>query len=279
MPELPEAETIARDLDRALAGARVAKAELVFKPSLEGPLPLSRLNGKAFRSAFRRGKHVAMSFEGDLTLVASLRMTGQFVFARAPGASPDRGWPKHARAAFRLDGFTGPEGEDALAFLDVRKFGRLRLLQATSPETLLPPSLNGPEITDLDGETLFKALAASKAPVKSVLMDQKVMAGLGNIYATEILFAARVSPFRPAASITRPESDIILEAAGTILAEAVSLRGSTVSNYRAPLGPGRYQERHLAYGKAGKPCPRCGMPLERAVTAGRATVYCPHCQK
>ncbi|MDR1038371.1 MAG: hypothetical protein LBT40_17915 [Deltaproteobacteria bacterium] len=286
MPELPEAQTIAQDLDGSLRGSSVARTELLFRPSLAGTMPLSELHGRAFTGAARRGKCVILRF-GDLSLLASLRMTGQFVFGRSPGSGEGgpaggkgkRSWPPHVRAALVLDGFEGPEGEDSLMFRDIRKFGRLHVCRPADEEALLPASARGRDVTELSPEEFHSRLASSGAPLKVALMDQGVMAGLGNIYATEILFEAGVSPFRPAASLSRHESDIILEAARSILDQAVRMRGSTVSNYQAPLGPGSYQELHKAYGKAGKPCPRCGTTLEKVRAAGRTTVFCPLCQK
>jgi formamidopyrimidine-DNA glycosylase len=178
-----------------------------------------------------------------------------------------------------MEGFRGPAGEDALLYRDIRKFGRLHVAPNADVPSLLPPAASGGDVLELSAEEFHRRIAASKAPLKAVLMDQGTVAGLGNIYATEILFEAGISPFRPAASISRPESDIIREAARSVLAEAIRLRGSTVENYRAPLGPGAYQGRHRAYGKGGGPCPRCGRPLERRAIAGRSTVFCPRCQK
>ncbi|MDR1080022.1 MAG: hypothetical protein LBQ79_03435 [Deltaproteobacteria bacterium] len=283
MPELPEAQTIAADLDSALKGSSVRTTELLFGPALAGPRPLSDLHGKRFEGAHRRGKCVILRF-GDLSLLASLRMTGQFLFGSSPapeegGSAGGGAWPRHVRAAIVLDGFSGPGGEDSLMFRDIRKFGRLHVCRPEDEDALLPSAARGRDVTELSRREFHARLAASGAPVKAAMMDQGVMAGLGNIYATEILFEAGISPFRPAASIARPESDIILKAAKGILEEAIRMRGSTVSNYQAPLGPGRYQERHRAYGRGGLPCPRCGTPLEKARTAGRTTVFCPACQK
>ncbi|MDR2612121.1 MAG: hypothetical protein LBG06_04540 [Deltaproteobacteria bacterium] len=310
MPELPEAETIAADL-RILAGATITAAVTLHPPTAAGPLPLSALEGERIASTYRRGKCVVIGLEGGLALLASLRMTGQFLFGRgeagtppageaagrpaagkpagpgagSPGARPAagppdaRGWPPHVRAAFLLDGPRGPAGEDALLYRDIRTFGRLYVAPAAELDRLHPAGAAAADALSLSEDDFHRRLSSSRAPVKTVMMDQSVMGGIGNIYATEILFAAGISPGRTASGISRPESDRIRRAAREILAEAIARRGSTVENYRAPLGPGTYQELHRAYGRAGLPCPRCGRPLQRAVIAGRGTVWCPGCQK
>jgi formamidopyrimidine-DNA glycosylase len=301
VPELPEAETIARDLDRSLKGAKVAAAAVTFAGAEAGPVPLSALAGRTVTGASRRGKCVLVRFSGELTLIASLRMTGQFLFGHAPGgdpagegaggkgveaaggkgveAAPDRGFPTHVRAVFPLAGFRGPGGEDALLYRDIRKFGRLFLAPDAQAEAYLPTGAGGHDPFTIPPEELHRRLSATRSPIKNVLMNQTVVCGLGNIYATEILFEAGISPSRPAAGVTRPESDIILKAARSILTDAISHRGSTVENYTAPLGPGGYQALLKVYGRAKQPCPRCGAPLDRAFMSGRTTVYCPVCQK
>jgi formamidopyrimidine-DNA glycosylase len=333
VPELPEAETIARDLSLLLAGRVVKGVEVLFPKIVGAPsLPPEAAENRRILGASRVGKMVLIELEGGLGVLASLRMTGQFVVLDGDGKGKGA-LPSSARAVLRLGppprgAARGKAGEDLrggtkgaasealrgaakgaaskalrgaakgkpreaargaaggsqagpalLVYCDTRKFGRLSFLDAKGLAQKLKKLNHGPDALTAKAEDFHRLASSRRAPAKALLMDQSVIAGLGNIYATEALFAAGVSPLRPGVSLTASDSARLLREAKKILRGAIKLRGSTIQSYSAPLGPGRYQERHRAYGKAGGRCPVCGAAFRRAAVGGRGTVWCPVCQK
>lgn len=270
MPELPEVENVARILRPEVVGRRVVEARVLWPRSVARPSPeafCQGLAGREFTSVGRRGKVLTLGLAGGWWLLVHLRMSGRLLLARP--AEPAQ---VHLRVALGLD-----DGRQ-LRFVDPRKFGRLWLVQ--DPAEVLG-SL-GPE--PLDAAFVPEALqmrlrSRRRARIKSLLLDQRFLAGVGNIYADEALFLAGVHPCRPAGSLTGEEVERLHRALREVLAAAISDGGTTLSAYRRPDGsPGEHQELLQVFRRAGEPCPQCGTPVVRAVVGGRGTYFCPRCQ-
>lgn len=272
MPELPEVETIARGLGPRLQGRVVASVELLYRPLLRhgSRQALAALRGRAVLGVRRRGKMLLIELDGGRTLVFHLKMTGQFLF-ESPAAPRD----KHTRLILRF-----ADGRDELRFHDVRKFGFLLCLNG-DPACACPELASlGPEPLEVPLSEFAALLARRKARIKAMLLDQTALAGIGNIYADEMLFDARIHPRTPASSLSRPAVGRLHVSMRKILAEAIADGGSTLQDFRDAEGhEGNYQESHLVYGRAGEPCSVCGAPIRRAVVAGRSTHFCPKCQR
>ncbi|MFZ1473384.1 MAG: bifunctional DNA-formamidopyrimidine glycosylase/DNA-(apurinic or apyrimidinic site) lyase [Anaerolineae bacterium] len=270
MPELPEVETIARELRRDLVGRRIVDVEVRWErtialPSAAEVKPL--LVGRQIMGTDRRGKYLLFPLSGGQTLVIHLRMTGQ-LHVVGPEATPD----KHTHLVLTLD------SGRRLFFRDMRKFGRVYVVAdvATILRQLGPEPLN----PDLTPQQLAARLAGRKAPIKSLLLDQRVVAGIGNIYADEILFAASIDPRRPGGDLQMNEIARIHTVTRRVLAQAIFDHGSSLQNYQRPGGAkGQNQERHQVFRRTGKPCARCGTAIVRVVIGQRATHFCPQCQR
>lgn len=279
MPELPEVETIRRTLAPRLTG-RVVREVQVATPAVWRRGDPAALPGCRVLGVGRRGKHLLIPLErpdaggagggAGLVLHVHLGMTGRLLFVPRGGPLPE--CHLHARLAF--DG-----GE--LCYQDTRRFGYLEVLP---PEALEgDPGLRlGPEPLDppVTARRLREVLAGRRAPVKAVLLDQRVLAGVGNIYADEALHRAGVNPLRPAGELGEGEVAAVAEALREVLEEAIAARGTTFSDYRDGEGrPGGFGPRLRVYGREGEPCPRCGHPVTRGRLGGRSTYFCPCCQK
>ncbi len=271
MPELPEVETVRRTLAPALVDRRIARATLHRPDFCERPdhrpcTPRDLLEGLTVRSLERRGKQLAiLSREGPL-LVAHLGMTGQLRIA-GPGHRQD-----HIHAEWTLG------GGGRLTFRDARRFGGLWALPA---ETDLRArwSLLGPDGLDVTAADLRARAGESRRAIKAALLDQATVAGVGNIYADEALFLARIHPMRPARSLRDPEWRNLAAAIQRTLNAAIGAGGSTLRDYVNALGvPGRAQADHAVYARRGEECLACRGRLRGARVGGRATVYCPRCQ-
>ena len=270
MPELPEVENVVTTLAPGLLGATIERAVVLCAVSVGRPSPdefASRIAGRQVLGLSRRGKYILVALGGGLHLVAHLRMTGALLLS--PDEAPQ---PRFARVALVLvDG-------RVLWFADLRKFGRLWLVG--DPSEVLPDL--GPEPFDpaLDAASLHGRLQHCRRPVKSLLLDQAFVAGLGNIYADEALFVAGIHPCRPASALSQREATSLLEAIRRVLADGIANRGTTIANYVDANGrPGENQEQLLVYGRAGQECPRCGGKIGRLRLAGRNAAFCPRCQR
>lgn len=272
MPELPEVETIAADLRGQLVGRRFVAAHVLWPRTLAAPDPDSlnaRLAARAVVDIGRRGKYLLIHLDAGETLIIHLRMTGRL--AVMSEGSPETHEP-HVRARFDL-----ADGQ-RLVFTDARKFGRIWLVRDVTEVV----GKLGPEPLDwsFGPEQLGERLRVRRVAVKALLLDQTVIAGVGNIYADEALFLAGIHPLRPGASLTEDE---IVRLHGTIrqvLAESIGERGTLLRDYRTPYGPdGAYRSHLRVYGQPGRPCPRCGAPIERIRVTQRSTHFCPHCQR
>jgi formamidopyrimidine-DNA glycosylase len=271
MPELPEVETFATDLRPQLVGRRITAAHILWSRTLAEPdVPelTARLAGQKIDRVGRRGKFLVLALESGDSLLVHLRMTGRLQIV--PDESPELAGP-HVRAWFELD-----DGR-VLNFTDPRKFGRIWL---TEDLTRVVGKL-GPEplAWDFSAEILAERLGRRRGAIKALLLNQEIVAGLGNIYADEALFLAGIHPLRSGASLTSGEIERLHAAIRQVLGEAIGERGTTLRDYRPPYGQiGAYQNELRVYQKTGQPCPRCGTPIQRIRVTQRSTHYCPHCQ-
>ena len=272
MPELPEVETIVRTLEPGIRGRVVAGVELLFRPLLRraGPEALDSLAGRRVIGAHRRGKMAVIELEGGLALVFHLKMTGRLVLAY--GGEPV---DKHTRLVLRFG-----DGRNELRFVDVRKFGFLACVDGAAADSCPEIAALGPEPLEIPLADFARAVEGRKGRIKSLLLDQRFIAGIGNIYADEILFDARIHPLTPASSLSRDAVTRLWTSMRRILARAVKAKGSTLRDYVDAEGrAGSYQRLHRVYDREGEPCPRCGTPIKRIVVGGRGTSFCPFCQR
>ena len=273
MPELPEVETIRRRLAPLLEGRRFERVDIT-DPRLtrpHDPFETAReLEGERVTGVDRRGKYLIVRFESGRALLVHLRMTGSLRHA-SKGTLPD---DPHRRAVVKLD-----DGSD-VAYRDVRRFGTWLLLEPPEVDGYLESRV-GPEplAASYRARHLADRLAGRRAPIKAALLDQRTVAGVGNIYADEALWRARVHPLTPAAELTSDEVKAVHGAVRAVLQAGIRRQGSTLRDYQLPDGTsGTAQDRFKVYGRAGSPCDRCGTPIDKIRVAGRGTWYCPSCQ-
>jgi len=287
MPELPEVETMCRGLAGAVGGRitaatfpRTRVRPLAIKPS---PKTLSRrIGGRTIAAVRRRGKRVVLELAGaagqpePLWLAIEPRMTGLMLVAEPP--SPD-----HVRLVLELDhGRRAGDRPHRVLFWDRRGLGTITLLDRSGLEAACGPAKLGPDGLEVSGVELAARLGRSRRAVKPALLDQRAVAGIGNIYAAEILFRVGIDPRSPCRRLTAPEWERIASATRSVLAEAVRFEGSSIGDetYRtADNRAGRFQLRHRVYGRADEPCATCGAPIVRFVQAQRSTFFCACCQR
>lgn len=298
MPELPEVETIARDLSGHLAGRRIEAVEVLAEKTV-WPAPAvfkAGLVGRKIAKVGRRGKLIIISLSPARAgapdyLLIHLKMTGQLIYsdrrtriagghsltkaatgdAAVGGTLPNR----HTRAVLTLS------GGGRLFFNDLRRFGYLKLTSGSELEKILARSYGPEPLTPEFSLAAFAAVLKGKTTkIKALLLDQTMIAGLGNIYVDESLYAARLKPQRSAGSLRPAEVKALWQAINRIIRQAVKYRGTTFSDYRDSSGrAGNFSRFLKVYGRAGENCPRCGRPIQKVKVAGRGTHYCPHCQK
>jgi len=284
MPELPEVETIARQL-RGLVVGRKVKRFRSYWHRLTEPEPATlfarRLGGRRITGVRRRGKFVVLDLEGGEALIVSLRMTGQLLFRQGNGAAHPH---RRAHIAF-ADG-------TALEFADTRKFGRMAIVEAGALEGMVGRRRRAGEplhrhlgVEPLSRRFTVRWLADAlklrgRAAIKPLLLDQTLIAGIGNIYAIEALWRARIHPLRKAGSLRADEVARLHEALRWVLRQGIRLGGASRRDYRDARGEeGRFQNEFQVYDQAGEPCPRCGAEVVRTVVGGRGTFHCPRCQR
>ncbi len=272
MPELPEVETVRRRLAPVLEGRRFVEVE-ISDPRLTRPHDpdetARELVGERVVEVDRRGKYLIVRFESGRALLIHLRMTG----AVLTGAAAEH--EAHRRAVVKLD-----DGSD-VAYRDVRRFGTWLLLEPADVEPYIAARV-GREPLDAAyrASHLAAQLKSRRAPIKAALLDQRTVAGVGNIYADEALWRAQVHPLTPANELGAAEVKAVHKGVRQALAAGVRRQGSTLRDYRLPDGTsGTAQDRFKAYGRAGQPCERCGTPIDKIRVAGRGTWYCPSCQR
>jgi formamidopyrimidine-DNA glycosylase len=273
MPELPEVETVVRELRPLLTSRRITSVRRVTRKKLRKPWSSTwdnLLKGRRIDRLERRGKWIVVLLDNDHPLVFHLGMTGKLTVE--PSEEPRE---PHVHLVFGLD-----EGEKELRFLDIRRFGSVTLYSSEEELNQFFVSAGlGPEPFDLDADYWRDCLGGTTRALKALLLDQQVVAGVGNIYADEALFEARLHPARRGRDLDARGAQRLRRAIAKILERAIKLRGSSIRNYVGALGRrGDYQKEHRVYGHAGKPCPRCQTPIARIRLAGRSTHFCPNCQ-
>ena len=271
MPELPEVETVARELGESLPGRTITGVTVRWPRTIACPPPdefRQAIAGRRVTSVGRRGKYVVLGLDRGYLLI-HLKMSGR-LYVTPAGQAADR----HEHTIFDLD-----DGQQ-LRFQDVRKFGRVYLVDDVEQVT----GNLGPEplADDFTLVTFRRRLERRSGRLKSLLLNQFFLAGLGNIYADEALFQAGLHPLRPAGSLTPAEQERLYNAIRGVLRQAVANRGTTLGDggYVDARGEaGQHQEQIMVYGRTGKSCLRCGTPIERLVVGGRSSHFCPRCQK
>ena len=283
MPELPEVETVVRGLREVLPGRRVMQVRLSGKTDfIDDPAAIERdLPGKCITAVRRFGKYILLDLSpgangsaapdnqsgaAPQSLLVHLGMTGRLrVLAAAQPVDP------HTHVFFVLD-----DGRE-LRYTDIRRFGRMGIVTTDHRESELGKL--GVDPLEATAKEFGDALHTRRAPIKSALLNQSALRGIGNIYADESLWRAKIHPLRLASGLSEKELRALYRAAQHVLQEAIRLKGSSVSNYVDAEGrPGKMQQRHRAYQRQGEKCARCGSLIRRIVVAGRSTHFCPHCQ-
>jgi formamidopyrimidine-DNA glycosylase len=276
MPELPEVETVRRRLEPVLLGRRFDRVE-IFDSRLTRPFDptevAAELNAENVAALERRGKYLIVRFESGRALLIHLRMTGTLLHVVGGAVLPEN--DPHLRAVVRLD-----DGSDVV-YRDVRRFGTWLLAEPGEAEPYLRTRLGRePLAPAFTSKRLGEALDGRRAPVKAAILDQRRLAGVGNIYADEALWRARIHPQRPAGELGEGELRALHRGIRAALNAGIERQGATLSTYRTPDGePGGMQHEFKVYGREGEPCERCGQPIEKIRAAGRGTWYCPSCQR
>ena len=274
MPELPEVETVRLRLAPAVVGRRLERVEIrdsrLTRP--DDPLVVAaELLGERVAALERRGKYLVFRFESGRGLLVHLRMTGGFRLAAGNGLPDD----PYVRAVVTLD-----DGSD-VAYRDVRRFGTWQLLEPYEVEPFLSARLGEEPLgRRFTARALGERLAGRRAPIKAALLDQRTIAGMGNIYVDEALWRARIHPLRPARGLDHEDVKRLHRAVRRALEAGLARQGATIRNYATPDGEaGGIQHEFNVYGRAGEPCSRCGTPIEKTRAGGRGTWYCPSCQR
>ncbi|HEV2363089.1 MAG TPA: bifunctional DNA-formamidopyrimidine glycosylase/DNA-(apurinic or apyrimidinic site) lyase [Caulobacteraceae bacterium] len=277
MPELPEVEVVRRGLERALTGARFRSVR-TRRADLRFPFPdrfAERVTGARAEAPERRGKHIIVPLDTGWAIIIHLGMTGRFLVGKA--SADEGGEGKHAHVVFDTD------RGDRITFFDARRFGSMDLVERGDLQihARLKDLGADPLAAGFGAGSLAAALAGRKRPIKAALLDQRLIAGLGNIYVCEALHRARISPLRPSARISRARIQRLVEAIRSVLDEAIAAGGSTLKDYAAADGElGYFQHSFRVYGREGQRClePSCGATVRRIVQSGRSSFYCPSCQ-
>jgi formamidopyrimidine-DNA glycosylase len=280
MPELPEVETVARGLRLTVLGRRILSVTLRKTDFIDDPSLIERhLPGRRIEAVERYGKFMLLRLSGaqgedsakngdsaPAALLVHLGMTGHIASTAA-----EQPWEKHTHASFLLD-----DGRE-LRYTDARRFGRLAYLSAEH----LPAELEGfgADPLEVSSEDFVAVIRARSSRIKALLLNQTVLRGVGNIYADESLWRAKIHPARLGTSLSKKQVVALRHALQQILKNAIAMRGSSIADFRDAEGePGEYQQHHRAYGREGERCYRCGALIRRAIVAGRSSYFCPRCQ-
>ena len=276
MPELPEVETVRRMLAAHIPGRTIARAEVSrhrLRTQSLAALP-KQLAGRTFEPPRRTGKFLYLDLDGGVTLLSHLGMSGRWLFWPTGSAADESMLHVHLRLEFK--------GGGMLWYQDPRRFGMLRLLskEALARDASVKRLGPDPLVERPSGESLHALARGAKVAIKNFLLDQRRIAGLGNIYVSEILFRTRIDPRRRAGTLTLAQWTRIAADIPLVLEAAIARMGTTFSSYRTIWNePGQYGEQLLVYDRANQPCRNCGTSIRRIVQGGRATFLCPNCQK
>ncbi len=271
MPELPEVETIVRSLRLRLLGQEIKSLRLFFPALLRDSrvLALRKFRGRLITGVRRRGKMILLDADSGFSLLFHLKMTGRFFLGPAKAARD-----RHTRLAILLG-----NGEELL-FQDPRKFGFVRVVETAKAEQALEIKKLGPEPLGLDFPNFYQLFAQRRGRLKSLLLKQSFLAGIGNIYADEICFESRLHPASRVSSMSLYQVQRLWKAIHSVLLRAIEAGGSSIRNFRDGEGrAGSFQSQLRVYGRAGEPCFRCGTKIVRWRLAGRSTHFCPRCQR
>lgn len=272
MPEIAEVRTVARTLNKKVLGRKIIGIDTPYDKIIDGDVAnfKKRVVDKYITNVDNYGKWIFISL-GELTIMSHLRMEGKY-FVK----DTDEDWNKHEHIIMHLD-----DGTD-LRYHDVRKFGKMILVD--TEDIYKQPEIAKlgiePDNKSLTKEYIYHLITNSKLPIKTLLLDQTIINGLGNIYADEVLFASKINPLRIGASITLDECEKIKNSAKEIITKAIEMGGSTIRSYTSSLGViGHYQDELKVHTKAGEKCLSCGSIIEKTRVGGRGTYFCPKCQK
>lgn len=278
MPELPEVESVRQGLEKMIVNEIIARVEVLWSNIIESP-PVpefkKRLKGQKFERVMRRGKFLLFYLTEDV-LISHLRMEGKYQLLSVADLRAEEIQDKHVHVIFHL------ESGQQLRYHDVRKFGRMSLIQKGKEFEHKSLKKLGPEpiASEFKLADMREFLTRRTKAIKGVLLDQEMVVGVGNIYADEILYQAKIHPEKPANSLTANEEELLYEAILDILAKAVEKGGSTIRSYENAFGEnGRYQKYLQVYGKEDDNCARCGETIEKIKVVGRGTHFCPSCQQ
>jgi formamidopyrimidine-DNA glycosylase len=278
MPELPEVENMARQLNAEFSGRVIKAVPFVTASMLKYPNALifrRAISGARILGVSRRAKYVVFKLNGDRTLLIHPKMTGHFLMEKRKinNLRKKEKDLKHIRFVFAFDG--GRE----LYFSDVRKFGTIRLFNKDELEKFWAKERLGPEPLGLKFDEFVDLISSKTGKIKQVLIDPKVIVGIGNIYSDEMLYVAGIHPERRAKALSREELGRLYKAMRQILETGVALGGSSISNYQLLRGEkGKYQEIKMVYGREGEPCGKCFQKIKRIRMGGRSAHFCPNCQ-
>lgn len=279
MPELPEVEIVKRGLEPAWIG-KTFSCVVLNRPNLRLPFPenfIEKLEGAKIERSIRRGKYILVFLDNDYAFALHLGMSGQVLIYKDKKSYEPR---KHDHVVWSMDDGT------IIAFNDARRFGMVFEVEAANYESHKAFSAMGPEPlgNDFNGPALCERLKKRRGPIKSALLDQKIVAGVGNIYACEALYRAGVSPERPACDVSADEAELLSRAIREVLSEAIEAGGSTLKDYQHTDGTlGYFQHSFAVYDKEGEPCPKCAAnencSVRRIIQGGRSTFFCSAQQK
>ncbi|MEP3347185.1 MAG: bifunctional DNA-formamidopyrimidine glycosylase/DNA-(apurinic or apyrimidinic site) lyase [Litoreibacter sp.] len=282
MPELPEVETVRRGLQPVMEGRKISSVD-VNRPDLRWPFPenmADRLTGKTITAMRRRSKYLLIDLSSDETLIIHLGMSGRMQITLAETAESHRDQPatqKHDHVVFHM------EDRTRIAFNDARRFGAMDLAKTAELEQHWLIEKIGPEPlgNQFDDAYLIKALAKKVSPIKTALLDQRIVAGLGNIYVCEVLFRTGISPKRRAGSLSAARVATLVPTIRDVLNEAIESGGSSLRDHRQANGDlGYFQHNFAVYDQENEPCRNdCGSTISRVVQSGRSSFYCPKCQR
>ena len=269
MPELPEVETIVRDLRELIVGRKIIGVEFIRKSVWRNRAPKSaKLIGASIDSIGRRGKNILINLSNSRTLIIHLKMTGRLTFDL-----PTVILRKHTHLVLDLDG-------SHLRFNDIRRFGYLDLVETAKLGEIDYLAVLGPDALEISEDDFIKLIRSRHRIIKSMLLDQTVISGLGNIYSDESIFLAKIHPKKISSNLSRQKARKLYDAIREILLKAIKNRGSSVDDYVDARGDkGNHQNHFRVYGRDGEPCFICGHAIKRIVIGSRSTHFCPRCQR